>query len=186
LSGKDAQLLENIKKLIASGRYRVRQHAVRHMLEEGFAEEDLIEALAGDSRILEHYPDDFRCLILGYFSTGVDVRAPLHAVCDYSNGGLVDIVTAYVPQRPWWLTPTKGEGWHEGFHGISVLRMPGPGSQKDDCPGVRKRRDQGKAFRPPSLGLLQVRRSLFPTWHGTTHGAGGPILVHTGLGRQAA
>lgn len=37
------------------------------MIEEGFGEYNLIEALAGRSKILEDYPDELRCLLLGYF-----------------------------------------------------------------------------------------------------------------------
>lgn len=36
-----------------------------------------------------------------------DVRTPLHIVCDYSHKRHVDIVTAYLPQKPWWVTPRK-------------------------------------------------------------------------------
>jgi hypothetical protein len=103
----ERELLEEVKKLAGSGQYRVRIHAVRHMVEEGFSERDVLEAIAGRSKILERYPDEGRCLLLGYFKMGEKVRSPLHVVCDYSNDGLVDIVTAYVPQKPWWVTPTK-------------------------------------------------------------------------------
>jgi hypothetical protein len=59
-------LLERIATLARFGRYRVRIHAVRHMLEEGFDERDLIAALTGRGRkILEEYPEQNRCLILG-------------------------------------------------------------------------------------------------------------------------
>ncbi|HEX5709660.1 MAG TPA: DUF4258 domain-containing protein, partial [Pyrinomonadaceae bacterium] len=102
----ERELLEEVKRLIHSRQYRVRIHAIRHMVEEGFDESDLLEAVAGRSRILEHYPDEGRCLLLGYFRLSGKVRSPLHVVCDYSNEGLIDIVTAYIPQRPWWDTPT--------------------------------------------------------------------------------
>ncbi len=77
------------------------------MIEEGFGEEDMIAALAGAGRIVEDYPDDCRCLIVGYFMGTGPRPCPLHMVCDYSSHEVVDIVTAYVPQRPWWVTPTK-------------------------------------------------------------------------------
>jgi hypothetical protein len=38
------------------------------MIEEGFGEQDVLDAVAGRSRILEHYPDEGRCLLLGYLS----------------------------------------------------------------------------------------------------------------------
>ena len=80
-------------------------HAVRHMIEEGFSEADMIEVVTGRSRILETYPEDHRCLILGYFVLTATTRSPLHLACDYSRDEVVDVVTAYIPQKPWWLTP---------------------------------------------------------------------------------
>jgi len=102
-----AELPEKIKTLLSVKKYRIRLHAVRHMIEEGFDEENLLEALGGRSRVLENYPKEMRCLLLGYFTAGEQVRVPLHVVCDYSNPRRVDIVTAYLPQRPWWITPEK-------------------------------------------------------------------------------
>jgi hypothetical protein len=77
------------------------------MVEEGFSEENIIEALAGARNILEEYHDESRCLLLGYFEISERVRSPLHVVCDYSSDKVIDIITAYIPQKPWWLTPTK-------------------------------------------------------------------------------
>ncbi len=102
----ELELLSLIKSLTGSGSYRVRLHAVRHMIEEGFSEENMIEAITGRSRIIEHYPEEERCLILGYFAMTESTRLPLHLICDYSQEGVVDIVTAYIPQKPWWTTPT--------------------------------------------------------------------------------
>lgn len=101
------ELLLEIKRLIAARQYRVRIHAVRHMIEEGFDEDNLLEAMAGRSKILENYPDETRCLVLGYFFNSGGIRSPLHVVCDYSNAEVIDIITAYVPQKPWWATPTR-------------------------------------------------------------------------------
>ena len=36
-----------------------------------------------------------------------NVSSPLHIVYDYSNDEVVDIVTAYIPQKPWWETPSR-------------------------------------------------------------------------------
>jgi Domain of unknown function (DUF4258) len=103
----EAELLAKIKTLISANQYRVRSHAVRHMIEEGFSEENLLEAITGKSRILEHYSDELRCLVLGTFPLSAKVRSPLHVICDYSNAAVVDIITAYIPQKPWWRTPTR-------------------------------------------------------------------------------
>ena len=45
--------LENIRKLILAGQYRIRIHAVRHMLEEGFTEANIIESITGNSKIMK-------------------------------------------------------------------------------------------------------------------------------------
>jgi hypothetical protein len=31
----------------------------------------------------------------------------LHVVCDLSDEEVLDIVTAYIPQPPWWVTPSR-------------------------------------------------------------------------------
>ncbi len=82
------------------------------MLEEGFEEGDIIEALTSPRlRILEEYPEQQRCLVLGSYTVSPRARSFLHAVCDYSDPEILDIVTAYIPQRPWWETPTRrGKG----------------------------------------------------------------------------
>ena len=103
----DGVLLERIKGLVSAGKYRIRIHAVRHMIEEGFIETNIIEAVTGSSKIIENYSDDNRCLILGTFNFKKTITSPLHVVCDYTITDLVDIVTAYIPQKPWWVTPTK-------------------------------------------------------------------------------
>jgi len=77
------------------------------MIEEGFSEEDLLESLLGRCKILEDYPSETRCLLAGYFRLSQRVHCPLHVVCDYSKDEVVDIVTAYIPQKPWWNTSTK-------------------------------------------------------------------------------
>lgn len=103
----DHELLSKLKALLEKGKYRIRIHAVRHMTEEGFSEDDVLETLLGKCRILESYPGESRCLIAGYFRLSDKIHCPLHVVCDYSRDELVDIVTAYIPQKPWWTTSTK-------------------------------------------------------------------------------
>ena len=103
----EGELLSSIRSLLLSTKYRIRIHAVRHMVEEGFTEQDIVTAIVGKSRILEDYPEENRCLVVGYFRLSEKVRCPLHVVCDYSNAGALDIITAYIPDKPWWNTPTK-------------------------------------------------------------------------------
>jgi hypothetical protein len=47
------ELLVKIKVLVKARKYRVRLHAVRHMIEEGFSEENIIEALTGKRKIIQ-------------------------------------------------------------------------------------------------------------------------------------
>lgn len=96
-----------IRTLVNASYYRVKIHAVRHMIEEGFSEEDVICVLLGNGKIIELYEEDKRCLIYGQFMLKEKVRLPLHVICDYSNNKIIDIVTAYIPQKPWWITPTQ-------------------------------------------------------------------------------
>jgi len=103
-------LLAKIKKLIDDGCYRVKIHAVKHMVEEGFSEKDVIASITGESKIIEIYDEDKRCLILGHFLWNDKIKSPIHMVCDYSSRKLIDIVTAYIPQRPWWISPVKRGG----------------------------------------------------------------------------
>ena len=103
--------LERIQRQVAAGEYRVRIHAVRHMIEEGFDERQLLEALTGEATILEDYPVESRHLVLGHFRFTARSRSPLHVLCDLSLEEVVDVVTAYIPQRPWWKSPTeRGRG----------------------------------------------------------------------------
>lgn len=102
-----SDVLTHIQNLVRNNAYRVRLHAVRHMIEEGFDEIQLKEALNGKLRMLESYNDEKRYLVLGYFLFSTEMQSPLHIVCDLSKSEWVDIVTAYIPQKPWWITPTK-------------------------------------------------------------------------------
>ena len=41
----DAELLERIKALVDMGSFRLRSHAARHVIEEGFTEDNIVEAV---------------------------------------------------------------------------------------------------------------------------------------------
>lgn len=47
-----------IQDLVQAGHYRIGLHAVRHMIEEGFNENQLLEAVRGTLRVIEEYPDE--------------------------------------------------------------------------------------------------------------------------------
>lgn len=98
--------LKRIQELVARGAYRVRLHAVRHMIEEGFDERQMLEALSGELTLVEAYEDEARYLVLGHFHFTPKSRSPLHVLCDVSLTNVVDIVTAYIPKRPWWTSAT--------------------------------------------------------------------------------
>ena len=45
--------IARIQELVRTRRYRIGLHAVRHMIEEGFDENQLLEAVQGKPRIVE-------------------------------------------------------------------------------------------------------------------------------------
>ena len=108
---KDKEATPNVILLIqqraCAGSYRVRSHAIRHMIEEGFDENQLLEALTGNLQLLEEYAEEARYLVLGRFHFTPRTSSPLHIVCDISHDEIIDVVTAYIPQRPWWSTPVQ-------------------------------------------------------------------------------
>lgn len=102
----ERDLLESIQELAKARKYRIGIHAARHIIEEGFSEDDIVTALLGKARILEHYSETSRCLVMGYYSISSKVVVPLHIVCEYDDEDFFHIVTAYQPQKPWWTMPT--------------------------------------------------------------------------------
>ena len=78
-------LLAKIQELVSSGSYRIRSHAVRHMIEEGFDETQLLEVLSGKLQLLEEYSEESRYLVVGRFHFSERATSPLHVVCDLSN-----------------------------------------------------------------------------------------------------
>ncbi len=103
-------VLKSIHEAVQNRNYALRPHAVSHMLAEGFNEKDIIEAIL-NGRIIEHYLDEDRCLIAGAFQLSLKTKEALHIVVDYwsehESIEWIDIVTAYIPRRPFWETPYK-------------------------------------------------------------------------------
>ncbi|HHO58431.1 DUF4258 domain-containing protein [Oceanithermus sp.] len=91
--------LHTLLEHIEAGRYRLGPHVARHMLQEGFLERDVLTALRW-GRELAVYPEDARMLVLGYMVFGGRVKLPLHVVLEYARPRWVDIVTAFIPERP--------------------------------------------------------------------------------------
>ncbi len=103
-------ILGKIKKTIKKGSYALRPHTVTHMLSEGFDEENIVEALL-NGKILEQYTKESRCLITGKFQISKQTQGALHLVVDYWSETKeiewVDIVTTYIPRKPFWETPNR-------------------------------------------------------------------------------
>ncbi len=101
-------LLKNIREQVQKRNYALRPHAVSHMLAEGFDESNIVEAV-GSGKILEHYAEEDRCLIAGTYQLSEKIKESLHVVADFWSESeeieWVDIVTAYIPRRPFWETP---------------------------------------------------------------------------------
>ncbi len=91
--------LDSLLPLVEQGHYRLGPHVAKHMVQEGFGERDLLAALRW-GRELAVYPEDERMLVLGYMIFGGRLKLPLHVVLDYSRPRWVDIVTAFIPDRP--------------------------------------------------------------------------------------
>ncbi len=91
----------------------MRNHAVGHMLAEGFDETQLLESIE-NGKILEIYCEESRCLIVGTFKISEKIQEFLHVVVDYWSESeeidWVDFVTAYIPRAPFWETPHRRGG----------------------------------------------------------------------------
>ena len=42
----NAELIDRIKRLIGDRHYRVKIHTIRHMIEEGFSEKNMVDAIS--------------------------------------------------------------------------------------------------------------------------------------------
>ncbi|RDI95821.1 DUF4258 domain-containing protein [Meiothermus sp. QL-1] len=91
--------LEELLPHLREGRYRLGPHVAKHMLQEGFIEADVLEAVEW-GRELAIYPEDARMLVLGYMVFPPRLRLPLHVVLEYREPRWVDIVTAFIPKKP--------------------------------------------------------------------------------------
>jgi len=93
-AGGLASPIDQIPRLVVASQYRVGLHAVRHMIEEGFDEHQMVETLRGRIRVLEEYPDEHRSLVLGRFHFTAATTSALDVVCELSDELVLDIVTA--------------------------------------------------------------------------------------------
>ncbi|AEB11839.1 hypothetical protein [Marinithermus hydrothermalis] len=91
--------LEELIPHLREGRYRIGPHVAKHMVQEGFTELDVVQAVRW-GRELAVYPEDERMLVLGYIVVSPRLKLPLHVVLEYHKARWVDIVTAFIPREP--------------------------------------------------------------------------------------
>jgi hypothetical protein len=91
--------LAELRPLFREGRYRIAPHAVRHAACEGFTERDMVAAALYGRELLRYIQDE-RMLVLGYIRPSSMVSIPLHVVLEYTKPRWVDIVTAFIPEKP--------------------------------------------------------------------------------------
>ena len=91
--------LADLRPLVRDGRYRIGPHAVSHAACEGFTERDIVATILYGHE-LTRYPQDERLLVLGWLPVSREVKIPLHVVLEYAKPRWVDVVTAFIPERP--------------------------------------------------------------------------------------
>lgn len=96
--------LETICERVRRGDYFVKSHAVIHASKEGFDERHMVEAIL-NGKIIETYQTEQRILVCGQAALTENTKVYLHVVCEYSDPGYVDFVTAYIPDEATWQKP---------------------------------------------------------------------------------
>ena len=99
-----AEIGARVRTQIASGQFRVTQHAQQETFAEAFTLDDVVAAI-GTGDLLEDYPDHRRgsCCVLG---GRTEAGRPVHVVCTTGHP-VVIIMTVYEPLPPKWVTPTQ-------------------------------------------------------------------------------
>jgi len=95
-------LLEDIRSKIRQRQYEFSKHAVDQSIIRNISVEELEQAVAYRSEVIEDYPEDKygpSCLILGFTNSG----RPLHIQCSYPDRPLIKIITLYVPSIEFWV-----------------------------------------------------------------------------------
>ncbi|MBI2560381.1 MAG: DUF4258 domain-containing protein [Planctomycetes bacterium] len=94
--------IEAIRRLIKEGKYHYSNHAKDMMFERSISETHVVAAVL-KGEVLETYTEDIRgksYLVLG--------EGPLHVVVGYNKyRQKAIIVTAYIPEKPKWISPRK-------------------------------------------------------------------------------
>jgi hypothetical protein len=95
-------MIDDIRQKVATGQYEYSKHAVDQTIKRRIANQELAEAIASQSLIIEDYPDDKyspSCLVFGVTKAG----RPLHIQCSYPAQPLIKIITAYEPDKDLWI-----------------------------------------------------------------------------------
>ena len=95
-------LLDDIRAKVQRREYEFSKHAVDQTIARGISVAEVEEAIAGQSEVIEDYPEDKygpSCLVLGFTEGG---RA-LHIQCSYPRRPLVRIITVYDPDPGRWV-----------------------------------------------------------------------------------
>ena len=77
-------MIDDIRQKVATGQYEYSKHAVDQTIKRRIANQELAEAIASQSLIIEDYPDDKyspSCLVFGVTKAG----RPLHIQCSYPD-----------------------------------------------------------------------------------------------------
>jgi len=96
--------IETIRKRVQNEDYLIRSHAVLHALKEGFASEDMVDAIM-NGQIIEAYPEAKRALVCGHTNLDPQVKIYLHVVCEHTDPVYIEFVTAYIPDESLWEKP---------------------------------------------------------------------------------
>ncbi len=93
--------LAAIRAAALAGRWALTRHARERIGRRRIADEQFVQALVG-GEVIEDYatvPRGPGALVLGRASDGT----PLHAVFALDPSGTLLVITAYVPESPYWL-----------------------------------------------------------------------------------
>ena len=90
--------IEAIRECIRRGAFAVTDHAMLEGFKEGITEADMVRTIER-GRVIEQYPERRRCLVFARRADGL----PIHVVVEYPTRSVVDLVTAYIPQRQRWI-----------------------------------------------------------------------------------
>lgn len=93
--------IDDIRALLAQGRYEVTKHALRRIVERNITAEQ-IRMAGASAQVIEDYPDDkysASCLLLGYSG-----ETPLHLRVSRGYTSSVRIITLYFPSSEEWLS----------------------------------------------------------------------------------